>query len=43
MQTVSHLFGFGLIDGKAMVDAALSWRTVPEQKVYRSIVESQSR
>lgn len=33
---VSHKFGFGLIDGHAMVDAALRWSLVPKQLTFRS-------
>jgi len=29
--TVSHHFGFGLLDVAAMVDLALNWTTVREQ------------
>ena len=37
--TVSHKFGFGLIDGMAMVEAALSWVRVPQQLTYRSPIQ----
>ena len=29
--TVSHHFGFGLMDASAMVDKAMNWTNVPEQ------------
>jgi len=32
MWTVSHHFGFGLLDAGAMVELAMEWQTVPEQK-----------
>lgn len=33
---VSHKFGFGLMDGGAMVDKALNWSTAPPQLIYHS-------
>ncbi|KAL1137836.1 hypothetical protein AAG570_009532 [Ranatra chinensis] len=33
---VSHKFGFGLMDGEAMVTLAEQWRTVPQQLVYKT-------
>ena len=30
---VSHSFGYGLLDAKAMVDLSKEWVTVPPQKI----------
>lgn len=38
--TVSHLYGFGLMDAEAMVMEAEKWTTVPQQHVC---VESTDR
>ncbi|XP_072051183.1 proprotein convertase subtilisin/kexin type 6-like [Amphiura filiformis] len=38
---VSHLYGFGLMDAKAMVEAAKTWKTLPEQRVCKiNVIES---
>ena len=34
--TVSHKLGFGLMDGGAMVNASLTWHTVPPQLMFSS-------
>ncbi len=28
---ISHRFGYGILDAKALVDLALRWQTVPEK------------
>jgi len=30
--SVSHHFGFGLLDAGAMVELAMEWQTVPQQR-----------
>ena len=35
---VSHAFGFGLMDAGAMVNQALNWTSVPDQKVIVSFL-----
>ena len=33
LPTVSHSYGFGLMDAAAMVEKAETWHTVPEQHI----------
>jgi furin len=39
-RTVSHSFGFGLMDALAMVDLAKKWQTIPSQR--KCIVETKA-
>lgn len=41
--TVSHLYGFGLVDAEAMVLEAMKWRTVPPQHTCSQTPERQTR
>ncbi|KAA8585691.1 hypothetical protein FQN60_004385, partial [Etheostoma spectabile] len=43
IQTVSHLFGFGLVDAEAMVLEAMKWRTVPSQHTCSHTPERRTR
>ena len=40
--TVSHQFGFGAIDGEAMVTRAQRWTNVPEQIKHTSFLYTSS-
>ncbi|KAL3871254.1 hypothetical protein ACJMK2_039261 [Sinanodonta woodiana] len=35
--TVHPVLGFGLMDAEAMVKTAISWRSVPDQKIYTTV------
>lgn len=41
--TVSHLYGFGLVDAEAMVLEATKWRTVPPQHTCSPVPERRTR
>lgn len=41
--SVSHLYGFGLVDAEAMVVEATKWRTVPPQHTCSQMRERRSR
>ena len=41
--TVSHKFGYGLMDAGAMVDLAKRWTTVPTQHICITPLDSRTR
>lgn len=40
---VSHKFGFGLMDGEAMVNLAEQWTSVPAQHICKTPVIAENR